>query len=216
MINKRGDVNVNEILFQLGLTVKDLKRAADGCEDVSSWDMRLVTFQALRTLWMKEMKGRPIDNMWMFIGSFTQALKHSPNSYTVQALVSLFMPQRLYEYGGTKLAWVHDSMLKNWQNIRRRIVDGWGAAKGFSTYTDSGEEDEDCPEDDTVEDRPPQSFSSPQLPSGKKRCRVGHSDFNISFSPDNDDFVRNIMNSNKFVTVCNLKEMATFELGKGK
>ena len=47
MINKRGDVNVNEILFQLGLTVKDLKRAVDGCEDVSSWDMCLITFQVL-------------------------------------------------------------------------------------------------------------------------------------------------------------------------
>ena len=117
MINKRGDVNVNEILFQLGLTAKDLKRAVDRCEDVSLWGMRLVTFQALQTLWMKEMKGRPIDNMWMFTGSFTQAVKHSPNSYTVQALVSLFMPQRLYEYGGTKLAWVRDSMLKNWRNM---------------------------------------------------------------------------------------------------
>ena len=31
-------------------------------------------------------------------------------------------------------------------------MDEWGAAKGFSTYTDSEEEDEDCPEDDTVED----------------------------------------------------------------
>ena len=117
MINKRGDVNVNKILFQLGLTAKDLKRAVDGCEDVSSWDMRLTMFQALQTLWMKETKGRPIDNMWMFTGSFTQAMKHSPNLYTVQALVLLFMPQRLYEYGGTKLAWVHDSMLKNWQNM---------------------------------------------------------------------------------------------------
>ena len=47
MINKRGDVNLNEILFQLGLTAKDLKRAADGCKDVSSWDMCLFTFQAL-------------------------------------------------------------------------------------------------------------------------------------------------------------------------
>ena len=47
MINKRGDVNMNEILFQLGLTAKDLKRTADGCEDVSLWDMYLVTFQAL-------------------------------------------------------------------------------------------------------------------------------------------------------------------------
>ena len=47
MINKRGDVNVNEILFQLGLTANDLKRAVDGCEDVSSWDMCLITFQAL-------------------------------------------------------------------------------------------------------------------------------------------------------------------------
>ena len=47
MINKRGDVNMNEILFQLGLTAKDLKRAADGCEDVSLWDMNLITFQAL-------------------------------------------------------------------------------------------------------------------------------------------------------------------------
>ena len=152
MINKRGNVNVNEILFQPGLTVKDLKRAADGCKDVSSWDMHLIMFQALPTLWTKETKGRPIDNMWMFTGLFTQAVKHSPNSYTVQALVSLFMPQRLYDYGGTKLAWVHDSMLKNWQNIQRMIMDKWGAAKGFSTYTDSGEEDEDCPEDDTVED----------------------------------------------------------------
>ena len=104
MINKRGDVKVNEILFQLGLTAKDLKRVADRCEDVSLWDMRLITFQALRTLWMKETKGRPIDNMWMFTDSFTQAMKCSPNLYTVQALVSLFMPQRLYEYGGTKLA----------------------------------------------------------------------------------------------------------------
>ena len=95
MINKRCDVNLNKILFQLGLTVKDLKRAVDGCEDVSSWDMCLVTFQALQTLRMKETKGRPIDNMWMFTGSFTQAVKHSPNSYTVQALVSLFMPQRM-------------------------------------------------------------------------------------------------------------------------
>ena len=117
MINKRGDVNLNEILFQLGLTVKDLKRAVDGCEDVSLWDMHLVTFQALRTLWMKETKGRHIDNMWMFSGSFTQAVKHSPNLFTVQALVSLFIPQRLYKYGGTKLAWVCDSMLKNWQNL---------------------------------------------------------------------------------------------------
>ena len=47
MINKRGDVNVNKILFQLGLTAKDLKRAVDGCEDVSSWDMCLIMFQAL-------------------------------------------------------------------------------------------------------------------------------------------------------------------------
>ena len=117
MINKRGDVNMNEILFQLGLTAKDLKRAVDGCEDMSSWDMCLVMFQALQTLWMKEMKGRPIDNMWMFTGSFTQAMKHSPNLYTVQALVSFFMPQRLYEYVHTKLAWVSDSMLKNWQNL---------------------------------------------------------------------------------------------------
>ena len=152
MINKRDDVNVNEILFQLGLTAKDLKRAANRCEDVSSWDMRLITFQALRTLWMKETKGRPIDNMWMFTDSFTQAVKRSPNSYTVQALVSLFMPQRLYEYSGMKLAWVRDSILKNWWNLRRRIVDEWDSAKGFSIYTDSGEEDEDCPEDDTVED----------------------------------------------------------------
>ena len=216
MINKRGDVNVNEILFQLGLTAKDLKRAADRCEDVSLWDMHLVMFQALRTLWMKEMKGRPIDNMWMFTGLFTQAMKHSPNSYTVQALVSLFMPQRLYEYGGTKLAWVCDSKLKNWQNMQRRIMDEWIAAKGFTTYTDSGEEDEDHPEDNTVEDQPSQSFSPPQLTLGKKWCRVGRSDFNISFSPDNDDFMRNVMNSNRFITVCNLKEMATFELGKGK
>ena len=153
--------------------------------------------------------------MWMFTGSFTQAVKRSPNLYTVQALVSLFIPQRLYEYSSTKLAWVRDSMLKKWQNLRRRIVDEWGLAKGFSTYTDSGEEDEDHPEDDTVEDQPSQSFSSPQLASGKKWHRVGHSDFNISFSPDNDDFMCNVMNTNKFVTVCNLKEMATFELGKG-
>ena len=152
MINKRGDVNMNEILFQLELTAKDLKRAVDGCGDVSSWDMCLIMFQALRTLWMKEMKGRPIDNMWMFTNSFTQAVKCSPNSYTVQALVSLFMPQRRYEYGGMKLAWVCDSMLKNWQNLQRRTMDEWGSAKGFSTYTDSGEEDEDHPEDDTVED----------------------------------------------------------------
>ena len=117
MINKRGDVNVNKILFQLGLTAKDLKRVVDGCEDVSLWDMHLITFQVLQTLWMKEMKGRPIDNMWMFTDSLTQAIKCSPNSYTVQALVSLFMPQRLYEYSGTKLAWVCDSMLKNWQNL---------------------------------------------------------------------------------------------------
>ena len=68
-------------------------------------------------------------------------------------------------------------------------MEQWGLAKGFSTYTDSGEEDEDHPEDDTVEDQPPQSFSSLQLTSGKKRPRVGHSDFNISFSPDNDDFL---------------------------
>ena len=95
-------------------------------------------------------------------------------------------------------------------------MDEWGAAKSFSTYTDSGEEDEDHPEDDTIEDQPPQSFSSPQLTSGKKWCRVGHSDFNISFFPNNDDFMSNVMNSNRFVTVCNLKEMATFELGKGK
>ena len=79
-------------------------------------------------------------------------------------------------------------------------MDEWGVAKGFSTYTHSGEEDEDRPEDDTVEDQPPQSFSSLQLASG----------------PDNDDFICNIMNSNRFITVCNLKEMATFELGKGK
>ena len=113
MMNKRGDVNMNEFLFQLGLTAKDLKRATDGCEDVSSWDMHLNTFQAMHTLWMKEMRVRPIDNMWMFTGSFTQAMKHSPNSYTVEALVSLFMPQRLYEYGETEQAWVCDSMLKN-------------------------------------------------------------------------------------------------------
>ena len=73
-------------------------------------------------------------------------------------------------------------------------MDEWGLAKDFSTYTDSREEDEDCPEDDTVEDRPPQSFSSTQLASGKKRRRVDRSDFNISFSPDNDDFVCNVMN----------------------
>ena len=53
MINKRGDVNVNKILFQLGLTVKNLKRATDGCEDMSLWDMCLITFQALRTLWKR-------------------------------------------------------------------------------------------------------------------------------------------------------------------
>ena len=67
--------------------------------------------------WMKEMRGRPIDNMHLSTTLFTQAVKYSPNSYAVQALVSLFMPQRLYEYGGTKLAWVHDSMLKNWQKM---------------------------------------------------------------------------------------------------
>ena len=117
MMNKRGDVNVNEFLFQLGLTAKDLKRAADGCEEVSSWDMCLVTFQALQTLWMKETRGRPIDNMHLFMTMFTQAVKHLANSYTVQAFVSLFMSQRLYKYGGTKLAWVCDSMLKNWQKI---------------------------------------------------------------------------------------------------
>ena len=108
---------MNKILFQLGLTEKDFKRAADGCEDVSLWDICLITFQALRTLWMKETKGRPIDNMWMFTGLFTQAVKHSPNLYTVQVLVSLFMPQRLYEYGGTKVDWVCDSMLKKWWNL---------------------------------------------------------------------------------------------------
>ena len=47
MMNKRGDVNMNKFLFQLGLTVKNLKRVADGCEDVSSWDICLITFQAL-------------------------------------------------------------------------------------------------------------------------------------------------------------------------
>ena len=31
-------------------------------------------------------------------------------------------------------------------------MDEWGGVKGFSTYTDSREEDEDHPEDDTVED----------------------------------------------------------------
>ena len=38
-------------------------------------------------------------------------------------------------------------------------MDEWGSAKGFSTDTDSGEEDEDHPEDDTVEDRPPLLYS---------------------------------------------------------
>ena len=141
-----------------------------------------------------------------FMALFTQAMKHSPNSDTVQALVSLFMPQRLYEYSGTKLGWVHDSMLKNWQKMQMRIVDEWGVVKGFSTYTDSREEDEERAEDETVEDRPPQSFSSPQVALGKKRCRVGRSDFNIIFSPHNDDFVHNIMSSNQFISVSNLKK----------
>ena len=52
--------------------------------------------------------------------------------------------------------------------MQTRIMDDWGAVKGFSTYTDDREEDEDCAEDKTAENRPPQSSSSLQVASGKK------------------------------------------------
>ncbi|MCG8624426.1 MAG: hypothetical protein MJE68_20835, partial [Proteobacteria bacterium] len=127
----KGDINVNEFLFQLGLRVNDFKRAAEGSEDVSSWDMRVVTFRALRTLWLSRTKGKPLENIHLFRDLVTSIVNKSPNSYTLRCLICWFLPQRMYEMGGTKLGWVRDNLLKDWRRDRSLIVDDWGANFGF-------------------------------------------------------------------------------------
>ena len=206
-----GDVLLNEFLFQLGLTAEDLVRAADGSEDISAWDMRLVTFKALCTLWMQTTEGEPLENIDMFRNFFSKSVVKTPNSYTIKALISLFLPERMYEYGGNKLGWVRDKMLWNWPVIHEAIVNEWGASRGFSMSKNEEEEQEE-------EDKPVMTNSTQMLAEaiklGSKRRKFASdgSTFSISFSLDNDEFLVNILTRNKYIVVSHVDEIRKYEI----
>ena len=217
--NRRGDINVNEFLFQLGIGVK-LKIAVEGSEDVSTWDMCLVAFRALCMLWLTVTKGKPIQNIHLFRDLVTDAVKRSPHSYTLRCIICWFLPQCLYEYGGNKLGWIRDNLLVDWRSVHCTILDEWGAAKDFSAcessnYTGSEEEEEQEEEEPSGVDTASKSSSHPTSVPPYRKCRKVDCDpscFGISFSPDTNLFVIHIIRSNKFFSASNLDDLKDFEL----
>ena len=191
---------------------------------MSSWDMRVVTFRALRTLWLSRTKGKPLENIHLFRDLVTTVVNKSPNSYTLRCLICWFLPQRMYEMGGTKLGWIRDNLLKDWRCARSLIVDDWGANLGFSScdgsnFTGSESEEELEEEEEViVVVAPGGGHCVHRVPTaGKKKSKRRKVDcdpscFGISFSPDNDQFLTHVIRQNKFVCVSNLSDLKEYEL----
>ena len=132
-----------------------------------------------------------------------------PNSYTMKALITLFLPERMYELGATKLGWVCDKMLRNWAAIREAIVNEWGVSKGFSMSKNEQEEEEE-----EEEPAPSTQMVTKAIKLGSKRRKFGAdaSNFSISFSPDNDEFLLNILRKNKFIVVSHVDDIKNYEI----
>ena len=200
-----SDLIVNEFLFQIGIRMDEVREEGEklyGDADPKTWDMRVVYYKLFRKVWLRLTEKEPVRKMHRFTRFFSDIIRNCPHCKILCSLLIFFVPKRLLDVDQHTMAWIRNSLLRNWREEGRKIIDMWGCENGFSVATVP------YAEGDTE-------------PARKMRRAVQEaleddydpfSDYLVKFSADCDSFISNNLDTNKFFFEHDLESLKKYEL----
>ena len=120
--DEESDLTVNKFLLY-------------GDADPKTWDMRVVYYKLFRKVWLRLTEKEPVRKMHRFTRFFSDIIRNCPHCKILRSLLIFFVPKRLLDVDQHTMAWICNSLLRNWREEGRKIIDIWGCENGFSVAT---------------------------------------------------------------------------------
>ena len=203
--DEESDLIVNEFLFQIGIQMEEVREEAAklyGDAEPKSWDMWVVYYKLFRKVWLRLTEKELVHKMHRFTRFFSDIIRNCPHCKILRSLLIFFIPKCLLDVDQHTMVWICNSLLRNWWEEGRKIIDMWGCENSFSVTTVL------YAEGDTE-------------PARKMRRAVQvaleddydpFSDYLVKFSADCDSFISNNLDTNKFFFEHDLESLKKYEL----
>ena len=205
--DRRCDLIVNELIFQIGIRMDEVKEEGEklyGDADPETWDMRVVYYKLFRKVWLRLTENEPLCKMHRFTRFLSDIISDCSHCKILRSLLIFVIPERMLDVDQHSMPWIRNSLLRNWREEGRRIIDMWGSENGFSVVKVRDERG------DAETARKLQRIAEEAVEDDYDPS----SDYLIKFSPDCDSFVSNNLDQNKFFFEHDLESLKKYELKK--
>ena len=205
--DRQCDLIVNELIFQIGIRMDEVKEEGEklyGDADPETWDMRVVYYKLFRKVWLRLTENEPLRKMHRFTRFLSDIISDCSHCKILRLLLIFFIPERMLDVDQHSMPWIRNSLLHNWREEGRRIIDMWGNENGFSVAKVPDERGD--------------------AETARKLRRIAEeaveydydpsSDYLIKFSADCDSFISNNLDQNKFFFEHDLESLKKYELKK--
>ena len=202
---RESDLIVNELIFQIGIQMDEVKEEGEklfGDAHPATWDMRVVYYKLFRKVWLRLTEKEPVRKMHRFTRFISDIIGNCVHCKVLRSLLIFFVPTRLLDVDRDSMTWVRNSLLRNWREEGRKIIDMWGDENGFSVAKVPDEET------DTEAARKMRRIMEEAVQDDYDPF----SDYLIKFSADCDSFIANNLDKNKFFFEHDLKSLKKYEL----
>ena len=205
--DRQCDLIVNQLIFQIGIRIDEVKEEGEklyGDADPETWDMRVVYYKLFRKVWLRLTENEPLRKMHRFTRFLSDIISDCSHCKILRLLLIFFIPERMLDIDQHSMPWIHNSLLRNWREEGRRIIDMWGNENGFSLakVPDEGGDAEIARKLQHIAEEAVQYDYDPS------------SDYLIKFSADYDSFISNNLDQNKFFFEHDLESLKKYELKK--
>ena len=200
-----SDLIVNEFLFQIGIQMDEVREEGEklyGDSEPKNWDMRVVYYKLFRKVWLRLTEREPVRKMHRFTRFFSDIIRNCPHSKILRSLLIFFLPNRLMDVDRQTMVWIRNSLLRNWREEGRKIIDMWGCENGFSVATVPSAQ----------EDTEPARKMRRAAQEALEDDYDPFSDYLVKFSADCDSFISNNLDTNKFFFEHDLESLKKYEL----
>ena len=200
-----SDLIVNEFLFQIGIRMEEVREEGEklfGDADAKTWDMQLVYYKLFRKVWLRMTEKETERKMHRFTRFFSDVIRNCPHSRILRSLLIFFIPKHLLDVDQDTMTWIRNSLLRNWREEGRKIIDMWGCENGFSVATVPHAEG----------DTEPAMKMRRAAQEALEDDYDPFSDYLVKFSADCDSFISNNLDTNKFFFEHDVDSLEKYEL----
>ena len=115
--DRRCDLIVNELIFQIGIRMDEVKEEGEklyGDADPETWDMRVVYYKLFRKVWLRLTENEPLRKMHRFTRFLSDVISDCSHCKILCSLLIFFIPEHMLDVDQHSMPWIRNSLLRNW------------------------------------------------------------------------------------------------------